>query len=196
MWVGCGDGGLRTSDGGGQGMGGSGGAFAATGGAAGTDAQSTPIGSGGVTPWGDARSYDGAGNDSLSDGRALDSAASDGSSDGRALDRAGSDGSSDGRALDRAGSDGSSGDQALDSANEACDTGLLWRAVAFAALSGDCGPDQAGLAYLVLDAEGRVIHNSYYDGNPAGEQSWLDLLGDARWPCLAGETIHYSCFAQ
>lgn len=92
--------------------------------------------------------------------------------------------------------DASSGGQALDGTSGACDTGLLWRAVAFAALSGSCRADQAGLAYLVLDEEGRVIHNSYYDGNPAGEQGWLDLLADSRWPCLAGETIHYTCFAQ
>jgi hypothetical protein len=45
--------------------------------------------------------------------------------------------------------------------------------------------------YIVVDNDGRVVDNT---GIPAtSRQAWLDKLADQRWPCLAGQTIQYSC---
>jgi hypothetical protein len=86
----------------------------------------------------------------------------------------------------------SSGDVA---AEASCDTAPLWHAVAFSAFSAVCSPNPAGVAYIVLDGEGRVVDNSMYAGDPVSLQTWLDSLGTQRWPCIAGQTIHYSCLS-
>ena len=86
----------------------------------------------------------------------------------------------------------SSGDVA---AEASCDAAPLWHAVAFSAFSAVCSPNPAGVAYIVLDGEGWVVDNSMYAGDPVSLQTWLDSLGTQRWPCVAGQTIHYSCLS-
>jgi hypothetical protein len=84
---------------------------------------------------------------------------------------------------------------------------VLWSAVeAAAAPIGSCFALDAAYVesgyyesgYLVVDDEGRVVHNSYFC-NSAGScdteslKSWLAKLAGYRWPCRAGQTIHYLC---
>jgi hypothetical protein len=73
----------------------------------------------------------------------------------------------------------------------------LWDAVTRGAVgAGNCYPfSPAGytplMGEIVFDSEGRVVDNT---GIPSDtKQTWLDKLADQRWPCLAGQTIQYSC---
>jgi hypothetical protein len=55
---------------------------------------------------------------------------------------------------------------------------------------GWCVPRTAG--YVVLDGDGRVVDNTSLSGE--GKQMWLDGLSTMRWPCLAGQTLQFTCF--
>jgi hypothetical protein len=84
---------------------------------------------------------------------------------------------------------------------------VLWSAVeAEAAPIGSCFALDAAYVesgyvesgYLVVDDEGRVVHNSYFCNstgscNTESLKSWLAKLAGYRWPCRAGQTIHYLC---
>ncbi len=82
-----------------------------------------------------------------------------------------------------------------------CDTSTLWRAIGTAGGYLSCqqaSPDLAptehlgpGRGAVVLDADGRVIDNTGLGG--AAKQDWLKGLASQRWPCLAGQTVGYSC---
>jgi hypothetical protein len=47
--------------------------------------------------------------------------------------------------------------------------------------------------HIVLDGEGRVIDNTIFAPAESSKQAWLDSLADYRWPCLAGESIPFTC---
>jgi hypothetical protein len=58
--------------------------------------------------------------------------------------------------------------------------------------SPDGGFDIGG--YIVLDSEGRVVENTAFGAAEVQrKQSWLDYMSGYRWPCLAGETIPFTC---
>ena len=78
----------------------------------------------------------------------------------------------------------------------------LWAAVALAATgNGYCDRLEGGSpehGYVVVDGEGRVVHNSRFCNsqgscNTERLRDWLATLEGYRWPCLAGQTIHYFC---
>jgi hypothetical protein len=91
------------------------------------------------------------------------------------------------------------------SSNPACDQSTLWNVVSQSAVStlGDyiceasLGPitdgGTANGGYIVLDSEGRVIDNSVFAADEFAKQAWLDSLAYYRWPCLAGESIPFTC---
>ncbi|HEX7507581.1 MAG TPA: hypothetical protein VF550_12460 [Polyangia bacterium] len=81
------------------------------------------------------------------------------------------------------------------SVDAACETNALWRAITtrpnpftscYPTPDGGVGSD------VVLDSEGRVVENTGLSG--AERQNWLDNLSSQLWLCLAGRTLHYSCF--
>jgi len=82
-----------------------------------------------------------------------------------------------------------------------CDAATLWRDIGTADGYLVCRPanpnlDPAekrgpGRGAVVLDGDGRVIDNTGLDGD--AKQAWLAQLADQRWPCMAGETLGYSC---
>ncbi len=85
-----------------------------------------------------------------------------------------------------------------------CDPATLWRALGTAGgflvcreASPHLDPTEKpgpGRGAVVLDADGRVIDNTGLEG--AAKQAWLDDLAAQRWPCLAGETLGYSCSSR
>jgi len=91
------------------------------------------------------------------------------------------------------------------SSRPACDQSTLWNVVGQSAVStlGDSiceaslGPiadgGTANGGYIVLDGEGRVIENSIFATDELAKQAWLDSLAYYRWPCLAGESIPFTC---
>ena len=57
---------------------------------------------------------------------------------------------------------------------------------------GYCYPASDGPYALVFDSDGRVVDNMY----PTGEQnvqSFLQEVSNETWPCLAGQTLRYTC---
>lgn len=76
-----------------------------------------------------------------------------------------------------------------------CDVWFLARAVAESTGTiGSCfeTPDGGRVhVTVVLDGEGRVIDNSRLQDSD--KQKWLDSLADQRWPCLANQTISFTC---
>jgi hypothetical protein len=84
----------------------------------------------------------------------------------------------------------------------ACESRLLMKAIVrgsvggfgtcqFAPPPGDGEKLDRARGAVVLDREGRVIDNTGL--NPTAKQAWLEELMDQRWPCLAGQTLGYTC---
>ncbi len=105
------------------------------------------------------------------------------------------------------GGDGSGGIPAFDPGGAAgadtagCDTYALWHAIEVGAVGvGTCqrqDPPATGMTAsprqgtVVFDHEGRIIDNTGLHG--FDKQYWLDSVADERWPCLADQTIGYTC---
>jgi hypothetical protein len=47
---------------------------------------------------------------------------------------------------------------------------------------------------IVLDSDGLVIDNTGYYLDAADKQVWLNSVADDRWPCLADQSLRYSCY--
>jgi hypothetical protein len=88
-----------------------------------------------------------------------------------------------------------------------CDPQSIWQAVSagLPVTEGGCyltPTDSAGKfignnyiwGNIVIDSEGRVMDNTGYYLSAEQRQSWLDSVANDRWPCLAGQTLAYSCF--
>jgi len=91
------------------------------------------------------------------------------------------------------------------SAQPPCDLYTLWYVGVSSsvphAVGGYCLGNRPGLdgalesgGYIVLDSDGRVVENSVYGAAELqAKQAWLDYMAGYRWPCLAGETIPFTC---
>jgi len=82
-----------------------------------------------------------------------------------------------------------------------CDPQLLFEAISLGAV-GDMGvcdfPATAPVGKVnrlrgavVLDSNGRVVDNTGLYGTE--KQTWFDEVANSCWPCLADQTIYYSC---
>lgn len=82
-----------------------------------------------------------------------------------------------------------------------CDTRNLQNSVAAATKEDTCDITRTGVQpnyAVVLDSEGRATELLLMPaGAPAlsgtARQAWLDSVGSSRWPCLAGQTVGFSC---
>ena len=104
--------------------------------------------------------------------------------------------------------DSGAGDTGSKAALDAmCDPQSIWQAVSAGLPVTDGGcyltpTDSAGhfigINYIwgniVLDSEGRVTDNTGYYLSAEQRQAWLDSVANDRWPCLADQTLVYSCF--
>jgi hypothetical protein len=70
-----------------------------------------------------------------------------------------------------------------------CDTAALWAAITYRPNPfTSCFPTRDGDRWwweVVLDDNTGLLG--------AGKQAWLDSLANERWPCLAGQTLRYTC---
>jgi hypothetical protein len=80
-----------------------------------------------------------------------------------------------------------------------CDTDSLMRRIAEGAqgvkIPGGCTTSPNGSdGAVVLDPTGKAtaITGIYYT-NAAATQATVDSLSAERWPCLANQTVHYTC---
>ena len=99
---------------------------------------------------------------------------------------------------------GAADGEVLASSDASCDVAGLWRAISEAArVIGYCFLTPAGndgsviitaWGEVIIDSEGRVIDNTRLSS--ASKQAWLSSLADYRWPCLAGQSLQYSCVTE
>jgi hypothetical protein len=98
------------------------------------------------------------------------------------------------------GQDGGAVDgETMASTDALCDLDSLWTAIASkysrsGTVPPECFPFEPGFGHggdVILDGEGRLVDDTGYGGTD--KQAWLDGLANQRWPCLAGQTIPYSC---
>jgi hypothetical protein len=97
------------------------------------------------------------------------------------------------------GRDGGGDDGEADASSDAlCDTTSLWGAIGYKLRQtnpfvGDCFPGKNYSNMLVFDNEGHLVDDTWYSGSD--KQAWLDWLAatNQSWPCLAGQTIRYTC---
>ena len=94
----------------------------------------------------------------------------------------------------------SDGSNAPSGSDTVCDTDKLWQAVSENRVGGDyCEPvqppEQGYWGTVFLDSTGRVVNISDQLGNSVA-QDWLDSVANDRWPCLAGQSIRYTCYVH
>lgn len=120
-------------------------------------------------------------------------------------------GSTDGASSPDAGdvkTDTPAGDLALADATSPPDAscgdrfGVLWDALEDAELGdprlGSCLASASGTTgALVFDASGRLtdVMATFRSDAPA-QADWLGMFANDRFPCFAGQTVHYACFAD
>jgi hypothetical protein len=99
------------------------------------------------------------------------------------------------------GGDASIADDGPARSTDACNDGDLWDLISEYEMTklrlGGCSLEASGTNTIVFDARGAIVDIS---GTPAQQgptkAEWLQLLSERRWPCRAGQTVHYSCFAD
>jgi len=89
----------------------------------------------------------------------------------------------------------SSGQDGGDSPDGLCEnTMMIWVAIrVYLAGTGSCAPipdGEAGSGNIVIDSEGQVIDITK---SGVSKTEPVEALAGLRWPCLAGQTIPYSC---
>lgn len=94
------------------------------------------------------------------------------------------------------GGSGYAQDAGTESADAFCDVGALWEAVSSGAVGfGYCLPGSfaGGILFgdVVINKDGQVVDITGISSK--AKRAWLDGLAEQRWPCLANQTITYSC---